>query len=160
MKAEFIKIFKFEELGEAGECATLTISSKGGTSSIKLLLESPSSLPTTASRPTTLPPASGKRRRHRGAAARARPRELLTTKPASWRGVHLFLLLLLQEKPVIQLDPLSTSILHLHPHQVVGLSHPWQGRLRHLLAVLTSMDHLLHHHFSCHNIKHLSAQEP
>ena len=31
MKAEFIKIFKFEELGEAGECATLTISSKGGT---------------------------------------------------------------------------------------------------------------------------------
>ena len=87
-------------------------------------------------------------------------RELLTTKPASWRGVHLFLLLLLQEKPVIQLDPLSTSILHLHPHQVVGLSHPWQGRLRHLLAVLTWMDHLLHHHFSCHNIKHLSAQEP
>ena len=72
MKAEFIKIFKFEELGEAGECATLTISSMlGGTSSIKLLLESPSSLPTTASRPTTLPPASGKRRRHRGAAARA-----------------------------------------------------------------------------------------
>ena len=43
MKAEFIKIFKFEELGEAGECATLTISSKGGTSSIKLLLESLSS---------------------------------------------------------------------------------------------------------------------
>ena len=43
MKAEFIKIFKFEELGEAGECAILTISSKGGTSSIKLLLESPSS---------------------------------------------------------------------------------------------------------------------
>ena len=44
MKAEFIKIFKlFEELEEAGECATLTISSKGGTSSIKLLLESPSS---------------------------------------------------------------------------------------------------------------------
>ena len=42
MKAEFIKIFKFEELEEAGECATLTISSKGGTSSIKLLLESPS----------------------------------------------------------------------------------------------------------------------
>ena len=70
MKAEFIKIFKlFEELEEAGECATLTISSKGGTSSIKLLLESPSSLPTTASLPTTLPPVSGKRRRHRGAAA-------------------------------------------------------------------------------------------
>ena len=44
MKAKFIKIFKlFEELEEAGECATLTISSKGGTSSIKLLLESPSS---------------------------------------------------------------------------------------------------------------------
>ena len=72
MKAKFIKIFKlFEELEEAGECATLTISSKGGTSSIKLLLESPSSLPTTASLPTTLPPVSEKRRRHRGAAARA-----------------------------------------------------------------------------------------
>ena len=82
MKAEFIKIFKFEELGEAGECATLTISSKGGTSSIKLLLQSPLSLPTTTSWPTTLPPASGKRRRHRGAAAAARPvadKELLTT---------------------------------------------------------------------------------
>ena len=71
MKAEFIKFFKFEELEEASECASLTISSKGGTSSIKLLLECPSSLPTTASRPTTLPPAFGKRRRHRGAAARA-----------------------------------------------------------------------------------------
>ena len=134
----------------------------GGTLSIKLLLQSPSPLPTTASRPTTLPPASGKRRRHRGATAMAcrRQRAADHSKPASWRGVRLFLLLLLQEKPVIQLDPLSTSILHLHPHQVVGLSHPWQGRLRHLLAVLTWMDHLLHPHFSCHNIKHLSAQEP
>ena len=37
MKAEFHKIFKlFEELEEAGESATLTISSKGGVSSIKL----------------------------------------------------------------------------------------------------------------------------
>ena len=97
MNAEFIKIFKFEELGEAGECATLTISSKGGTSSIKLLLECPLSLPTTASRPTTLPPASRKRRRHRGAAAMAccRQRAADHTKPASWRGVCLLLLLLL-----------------------------------------------------------------
>ena len=46
MKAEFMKIFKiFEELEEAGECATLTISSRKGISSIKLLLESPSSSP-------------------------------------------------------------------------------------------------------------------
>ena len=162
MKAKFIKIFKlFEELEEAGECATLTISSKGGTSSIKLLLESPPSLPTTASLPTTLPPVSGKRVavtvvQLQGPVA---DRELLTTKPASWRGVHLFLLLLLQEKPVIQLDPLSISILHLHPHQAVGLSHPWVGRLQHLLAVLNWMDHLLHHRFSCHCIKHLGAQE-
>ena len=98
MKAEFIKIFKlFEELEEAGECATLTISSKGGTSSIKLLLECPLSLPTTASRPTTLPPASRKRRCHRGAAAMAcgRQRAADHTKPASWRGVCLLLLLLL-----------------------------------------------------------------
>ena len=102
MKAKFIKIFKlFEELEEAGECATLTISSKGGTSSIKLLLECPSSLPTTASRPTTLPPASGKRRRHRGAAAAARPvadKELLTTAS----------------------QPLG-------PHQAVGQPHPCQS---------------------------------
>ena len=84
MKAKFIKIFKlFEELEEAGECATLTISSKGGTSSIKLLLESPSSLPTTASLPTTLPPVSGKRRRHRGAAARARRRQRAADHQAS-----------------------------------------------------------------------------
>ena len=76
MKAEFIKIFKiFEELEEAGECATLTISSRKGISSIKLLLEAPSSSPTTASTPTTLPSASGRRRRHRGAAARARRRQ-------------------------------------------------------------------------------------
>ena len=61
------------------ECATLTISSKGGTSSIKLLLESPSSLPTTAS----LPPVSGKRRRHRGAAARARRRQRAADHQAS-----------------------------------------------------------------------------
>ena len=71
-----MKIFKiFEELEEAGECATLTISSRKGISSIKLLLESPSSSPTTASKPTTLPSASGRRRRHRGAAARARRRQ-------------------------------------------------------------------------------------
>ena len=48
MKAEFLKILKlFEELEEAGESATLTISAKGGTSTIKLVLES--SLSSTAS---------------------------------------------------------------------------------------------------------------
>ena len=76
MKAEFHKIFKlFEELEEAGECATLTISANGGTSTIKLLLESPPSPSTTGTTPRTLPPAPGRRRRHRGAAARARRRQ-------------------------------------------------------------------------------------
>jgi len=74
MRAEFQMIFKlFEEL----EDATLTISSRKGTSSIKLLLESPSppSSPTTSATPTTLLPVPGRRRRHRGAAARARRRQ-------------------------------------------------------------------------------------
>ena len=76
MKAEFHKTIKlFEELEEAGESATLTISAKGGTSTIKLQLESPPSPSTTGTTPTTLPPAPGRRRRHRGAAARARRRQ-------------------------------------------------------------------------------------
>ena len=76
MKAEFHKIFKlFEELEEAGECATLTISANGGTSTIKLLLESPPSPSTTGTTPRALPPAPGRRRRHRGAAARTRRRQ-------------------------------------------------------------------------------------
>ncbi len=81
MKAEFHKIFKlFEELEEAGEFATLTISSKGGVSSIKLQLESSPSSPSTG---TTLPSASGRRRRHRGAAARARRRQRAADHQAS-----------------------------------------------------------------------------
>ena len=73
MKAEFHKIVKlFEELEEAGESATLTISAKGGTFTIKLQLESLPSPSTTGTTPTTLPPAPGRRRRHHGAAARAR----------------------------------------------------------------------------------------
>ena len=81
MKGEFHKIFKlFEELEEAGESATLTISSKGGVSSIKLQLESSPSSPSTG---TTLPSASGRRRRHRGAAARARRRQRAADHQAS-----------------------------------------------------------------------------
>ena len=84
MKAEFNKIFKlFEELEEAGESATLTISSKGGISSIKLLLESPQSLPTTGTTTTPLPPVPGRRRRLRGAAARARRRQRAADHQAS-----------------------------------------------------------------------------
>ena len=84
MKAEFHKIFKiFEELEEAGESATLTISSKGGISSIKLLLESSPSSPSTGTTSTTLPPAPGRRRRHRGAAARARRRQRAAEHQAS-----------------------------------------------------------------------------
>ena len=77
MKHEFKKVLQlFEEFEEAGESATLTISSRKGISTIKLLLESSPSLPTTSTvTPTSLPPASGKCRRHRGAAARARRRQ-------------------------------------------------------------------------------------
>ena len=88
MKTEFNKIFKlFEELEEAGESATLTISSKGGISTIKLLLESPPSSPSTGTTPTTLPPAPGRRRRHRGAAARARRRQRAADHQASLLAV-------------------------------------------------------------------------
>ena len=73
MKAEFKKVLQlFEELEEAGESATLTISSRKGISTIKLLLESSPTLPTTSTTTPTLPPAPGKRRRHRGVKARAR----------------------------------------------------------------------------------------
>ena len=74
MKAEFQKLIKlYEELQEAGETATLTLSTRGGKSTIKLQLESSPSLPATSTTSThTLPPASGRRRRHRGARARAR----------------------------------------------------------------------------------------
>ena len=84
MKAEFHKIIKlFEELEEAGESATLTISAKGGTSTIKLQLESPPPLPTTNTTTTPLPPVPGRRRRHRGAAARARRRQRAANHQAS-----------------------------------------------------------------------------
>ena len=84
MKAEFHRIFKlFEELEEAGESATLTITSKGGISSIKLLLESSPSLPATGTTTTPLPPVPGRRRRHRGAAARARRRQRAANHQAS-----------------------------------------------------------------------------
>ena len=74
MKAELQKFLKlFEELEEAGETATLTLSTRGGKSTIKLQLESSPSPPATSTTPSnTLPPASGRRRRHRGARARAR----------------------------------------------------------------------------------------
>ena len=74
MKAEFKKLLElYEELEEAGETATLTLSTRGGKSTIKLQLESSPSPPATSTTPSnTLPPASGRRRRHRGARARAR----------------------------------------------------------------------------------------
>ena len=79
MKAEFQRIFKlFEELEEAGGCATLTITSRKGTSSIKLVLECPTpSSPTTGMTTTTLPLASGRR----SAAARARRRQARAGSP-------------------------------------------------------------------------------
>ena len=79
MGPEFHKIFKlYEELEEAGQTATLTLTSKGGKSTIKLQLESPPSSPSTAPPTTSAASASasgGRRRRHRGAAARARRRQ-------------------------------------------------------------------------------------
>ena len=152
MKAEFHNIFNlFEELEEAGESATLTISSKGGISSIKLPLESSPSSPSTGTTPTTLPPVSGRRRRHRGAAADSGQ---LTTRPPSWRRHHLPPLLL-QEKPVLQLAPHTTALISVvlsssfpphHPPQGVAGSCLWGGRLCHLLAASIWMAHPLHHH--------------
>ena len=99
MKAEFMKIFKiFEELEEAGECATLTISSRKGISSIKLLLESPSPCLQLLQRQQPC------HQLLEGVAVTAvqlqgpgADRGLLTTKPPCWRRLLLFLLLLLQE---------------------------------------------------------------
>ena len=87
MKPEFKKVLHlFEELEEAGKSATLTISSRKrkGIFTIKLLLESSPSLPTTSTAtPPSLPPAPGKRRRRRGAAARARRRQRAADHQAS-----------------------------------------------------------------------------
>ena len=73
MKAEFQKfIVLFEELEEAGETAQLTLSTRGGKSIIKLQLQSSPSAPSGRKTSTsTLPAAPGRRRRHRGAQARA-----------------------------------------------------------------------------------------
>ena len=69
MKAEIQKIINlFEELEEASETAFLTLSTKGGKTTIKLQLESPPSpSPPSISNVQTLQPASGRRRRHREA---------------------------------------------------------------------------------------------
>ena len=84
MKAEFKKLLElYEELEEAGETATLTLSTRGGKSTIKLQLESPSPSPPLTATTTTLPPAPGRRRRHRGAAARARRRQRAADHQAS-----------------------------------------------------------------------------
>ena len=85
MKPEFKKVLQlFEEFEEAGESATLTISSRMGISNIKLILESPPTLHTTSTTtPPSLPRAPGKRRRRRGAAARARRRQRAADHQAS-----------------------------------------------------------------------------
>ena len=75
MKAEFQKLVTlYEEWEEAGETATLTLSTRGGKSTIKLQLESSpsSSPPVTSATAHTLQPAPGRRRRRRGVRARAR----------------------------------------------------------------------------------------
>ena len=73
MKAEFLKLLKlYEDLEEAGATATLTFSTRGSKTTAKLHLESFPSLPSTSTASPSLPPAPGKRRRHRGARARSR----------------------------------------------------------------------------------------
>ena len=89
MKAEFKKVLQlFEELEEAGESATLTISSRKGISTIKLLLESSPTLPTTSTTTPTLPPAPGKRHCHRGAKARARHNHSEASLQAGEREIY------------------------------------------------------------------------
>ena len=73
MKAEFLKLLKlYEDLEEAGATATLTFSTRGSKTTAKLHLESSPSSPSTSTASPSLPPALGKRRRHRGARARSR----------------------------------------------------------------------------------------
>ena len=159
MKAEYLKIFKlFEELEEAGESATLTISSKGGISSIKLPLESSPSSPSTGTTPTTLPPVPGKRRRHRGAAARARRRQRAADHQASLLAAASS-----ASPPASGEASAPAGSPHDRPHQhrpLLFLPTPsptsgrrrvngsclWGGRLCHLLAASTWMAHPLHHH--------------
>ena len=85
MKAEVQKIFKlYEELEEAGETATLTFSTRGGMSTVKLQLQASSSTaPSSSTSTPTLLPAPGKRRRHRGARARARRNKRAAAHQAS-----------------------------------------------------------------------------
>ena len=81
MKAEFQKIFNlFEEMEKAGQAVTLTFTSRGGKSTVKLQLESSTSTPSTA-QPS--PPAPGQRRRHRGPRARARRNQRAAAHQAS-----------------------------------------------------------------------------
>ena len=85
MKAEVQKIFKlYEEFEEAGETATLTFSTRGGMSTVKLQLQASSSTaPSSSTSTPTLLPAPGKRRRHRGARARARRNQRAAAHQAS-----------------------------------------------------------------------------
>ena len=81
MKAEFQKIFNlFEEMEKAGQAVTLTFTSRGGKSTVKLQLESSTSTPSTA-QPS--PPAPGQGRRHRGSRARARRNQRAAAHQAS-----------------------------------------------------------------------------
>ena len=84
MKAEFLKLLKlYEDLEEAGATATLTFSTRGSKTTAKLHLESSPSLPSTSTAPPSLPPAPGKRRRHRGARARSRRNQRAAAHQAS-----------------------------------------------------------------------------
>ena len=86
----------FHKVEEAGGTANLTISTKGGKSSIKFAIEldAESSTSNPASTPSTSPPAPGnqaagrRRRRNRGAAARARRNQRAATSQATLAEVE------------------------------------------------------------------------
>ena len=116
MKAEFQKLIKlFEELEEAGETAFLTLSTKGGKSTIKLQLESSPSPLSTSTSAQTLPPASGRRRRHRGARARAPRNQRAAAHQSS----------LAEAATSAPLDPPSS-----HPLRLLPSPPPESGRRR------------------------------
>ena len=97
MKAEFQKIFNlFEEMEKAGQAVTLTFTSRGGKSTVKLQLESSTSTPSTASISGQFPSISIMK------IINTNPRMFTPCKGACWaRG------------PVVEFTPVSPSpLLH------------------------------------------------
>ena len=88
MRDELVKVLAlFHEVEESGGNASLTLSTRGGKSNVKLAIEFCNTAPPTSSLPasasTTSQPASGRRRRHRGKQARARRNQRAAAHQAS-----------------------------------------------------------------------------